>query len=62
MSTRLTKEFKAVPEMGNCAQRPRLAAVLAFGKRRARQLKPNRITDLEDNTIMKSIPVAPYKC
>ena len=43
-------------------QRPRLAAVLAFEKRRARQLKPIRITELEDNTIMKSIPVAPYKC
>jgi hypothetical protein len=43
------------------AQRPRLAAVLAFEKRRARQLKPIRITELEDNTIMKSIRVAPYK-
>jgi len=44
------------------AQRPRLAAVLAFEKRRARQLKPIRIAELEDNTITKSIRVAPYKC
>ena len=39
-------------------QRPRLAAVLAFEKRRARLLKPSKITNLEDNTKLQSIRVA----